>query len=281
MFFFVFINEKLSLFAIFYLKMNKSILHLLLVGFIVTSCVPTKDLIYLQDKDDTQVNEVVSQVVSKPYRLQTNDVISITIKALDQKLVAMFSPSESSLNTKSDIGLYFDGYTVDDHGVIRIPVLGELSVVGFTTDEVRILVEKRLLEEYFNKEANIFVTVKLSGIRYTINGEITSPGTKILYQDKVTILEAIANASDITVTGDRKTVTVIRQFPHGTELHDIDLTDVNALKSPYYFIQPNDYIYVKPLKQKTWGTGTTGIQSLSSLITLFSLVTTTYLLLKN
>jgi polysaccharide export outer membrane protein len=143
------------------------------------------------------------------------------------------------------------------------------------------LVEKRLLEEYFNKEANIFVTVKLSGIRYTINGEITSPGTKILYQDKVTILEAIANASDITVTGDRKTVTVIRQFPHGTELHDIDLTDVNAMKSPYYFIQPNDYIYVKPLKQKTWGTGTTGIQSLSSLITLFSLVTTTYLLLKN
>jgi polysaccharide export outer membrane protein len=74
---------------------------------------------------------------------------------------------------------------------------------------------------------------------------------------------------------------VIRQFPHGTELHDIDLTDVNAMKSPYFFIQPNDYIYVKPLKQKTWGTGTTGIQSLSSLITLFSLVTTTYLLLKN
>ena len=265
----------------FSLKMNKSILYLLLVGLVLSSCVPTKDLIYLQDKDNLQASEVINQVISKPYRLQTNDVISITIKALDQKLVAMFSPSESNLNTKSDIGLYFDGYTVDDHGAIRIPVLGELSVVGFTTEEVRILVEKRLLDEYFNKEANIFVTVKLSGIRYTINGEITSPGTKILYQDKVTILEAIANASDITVTGDRKTVTVIRQFPHGTELHDIDLTDVNALKSPYYFIQPNDYIYVKPLKQKTWGTGTTGIQSLSSLITLFSLVTTTYLLLKN
>lgn len=265
----------------FFLKMNKSILYLLLVCFIVTSCVPTKDLIYLQDKDNSQANEVINQVVSKPYRLQTNDVISITIKALDQKLVAMFSPSESILTTKSEFGLYFDGYTVNDHGIIRIPVLGEISVVGLTTEEVRILVEKRLLEEYFNKEANIFVTVKLSGIRYTINGEITSPGTKVLYQDKATILEAIANASDITVTGDRKTVTVIRQFPHGTELHDIDLTDVNAMKSPYFFIQPNDYIYVKPLKQKTWGTGTTGIQSLSSLITLFSLVTTTYLLLKN
>lgn len=262
--------------------MNKGILYLLvLLGFAVTSCVPTKDLIYLQDKDNSQVNEVINQVVSKPYRLQTNDVISITIKALDQKLVAMFTPSESSLTAKSDIGLYFDGYTVDDHGNIRIPVLGELNVIGYTTDEVRMLIEKRLLEEYFNKEANIFVTVKLSGIRYTINGEIMSPGTKTLYQDRVTILEAIANASDITVTGDRKTVTVIRQFPHGTELHDIDLTDVNVIKSPYFFIQPNDYIYIKPLKQKAWGTGTTGIQSLTSLITLFSLVTTTYLLLKN
>ena len=168
------------------------------------------------------------------------------------------------------------GYTIETEERI-----GPDALFGERNSYVDVILEKRLLEEYFNKEANIFVTVKLSGIRYTINGEITSPGTKILYQDKVTILEAIANASDITVTGDRKTVTVIRQFPHGTELHDIDLTDVNAMKSPYFFIQPNDYIYVKPLKQKTWGTGTTGIQSLSSLITLFSLVTTTYLLLKN
>ena len=131
----------------------------------------------------------------------------------------------------------------------------------------------------FNKEANIFVIVKLAGIRYSINGEIASPGTKTLYQDKVTILEAIANSGDITVVGDRKSVTVIRQFPYGTEMHDIDLTDVKAMKSPYYFIQPNDYIYIKPLKQKTWGTGTTGIQSLTTIITLLSLVTTTIVFL--
>lgn len=267
------------MFAIFF-KMNKFIYYsLIVIGFLFTSCVPTKDLIYLQSKDDKLVNEPIHQTVLKPYRLQTNDVISITIKALDQKLVAMFSSSESAEKSKSEIGLYFDGYTIDDHGNIRIPVLGDLNVLGYTIDEVRILVEKRLLEEYFNKEANIFVTVKLAGIRYTINGEIAGPGTKTLYQDKVTILEAIANSGDITVTGDRKSVSVIRQFPHGIEMHDIDLTDLKVLQSPYYYIQPNDYIYVKPLKQKTWGTGTTGIQSLGTVITLLSVATTTFLLL--
>lgn len=260
--------------------MIKTIFCFLLLALVFNSCVPTKDLIYLQNKDSTSAKESIDQVVLKPYRLQTNDIVSITIKAIDQKLVSMFSRSESNITSRSETGIYFEGYTVDDHGNIRIPVLGEVKVVGYTVDEVRKKVEKKLLEEYFNESANIFVTVKLAGIRYTINGEIASPGTKTLYQDKVTILEAIANSGDISLTGNRKAVQVIRQFPHGLEMIDIDLTDIKAIQSPYFFIQPNDYIYVKPLKQKTWGTGTTGIQSLGSLITILSLATTTYLLLK-
>jgi polysaccharide export outer membrane protein len=76
-------------------------------------------------------------------------------------------------------------------------------------------------------------------------------------------------------------VTIIRQTPTGTEMAAIDLTNLNVMNSPYYFLQPNDYIYVKPLKQKTWGTGSTGIQSLTTIITLLSLFTTTLFLLKN
>jgi len=176
--------------------------------------------------------------------------------------------------------LYFDGYSVDDHGNIRIPVLGEINVIGYTLDEVRVMIEKKLLEEYFNKEANVFVTVKLAGFRYTINGEILMPGTKVLYRDKVNILEAIANSGDITLTGDRKSVTIIRQFPQGAEMHSIDLTDDKSNAVTLLFLQPNDYIYIKPLRQKTWGTGTTGIQSLGTIITLLSLGTTVFLLLK-
>lgn len=266
--------------------MNRNaVLFLLFVGLLFTSCVPTKDLIYLQNKDKSDVQNNINPIVTKPYRLQTNDVLNITIKAIDPKLVGMFSPTpgENSGQSQglSEQGLYFNGFTVDDHGNIRIPVIGEVNVIGYTLDEVRIKIEKELLENYFNKEANIFVNVKLSGLRFTLNGEIASPGTKILFQEKVNVLEAIANAGDITVTGDRKNVTIIRQYPHGTEMHDIDLTDVKVMQSPYYYLQPNDYIYVKPLKQKSWGTGKTGIESLGTIITLLSLATTTFLLLRN
>lgn len=260
--------------------MNKSVLFFILsISIAFTACVPSKDLIYLQNKENSQSNSVVNPITAKPYRVQTNDVMSIRIKALDPELVAMFNASENQTNAaETEQSLYFTGYTVDDHGNIRMPVLGELNVLGFTLEEIRINIEKKLLAEYFNKEANIFVSVRLAGLRYTVNGEINTPGTKTLYQDKVNVMQAIANSGDITITGNRKEVTIIRQYPHGTEM-PLDLTDVNVMKSPYYYLQPNDYIYIKPLKQKSWGTGTTGISSLSTIITLISLVTTTIVLL--
>lgn len=260
--------------------MKKALLFLLLLTAVIfTSCVPNQDLIYLQKKSDSENTSSVNPVMAKPYRVQTNDILSIKIKALDAKLVEMFNASDANVNALSEQSLYFNGYTVDDHGNIRIPVLGEVNVLGFTTEEIRIKIEKQLLDEYFNKEANIFVNVKLAGLRYTVNGEITSPGTKTLFQEKVNVLEAIANSGDITMVGNRKEVTIIRQYPHGTEMHTLDLTDKNVMNSPYYYIQPNDYIYIKPLKQKSWGTGTTGIQSLGTIITLLSLVTTTIVLI--
>jgi len=260
--------------------MNKTLLILLVVaGLFFTSCVPTKDLVYLQKKDKNDTISNISPVAAKPYRLQPNDILIITIKAIDPKLVAIFTPVERTQVAQSEQALYFDGFLVDDHGNIRMPILGEVNVIGYTIEEVREKVEKKLLEEYFNKEANIFVTVKLSGLRYTINGEVNEPGSKILYRERANILEAIANAGDITVTGDRHHVTVIRQFPHGTEMHDIDLTDVKAMQSPYFYIQSNDYIYVKPLPQKSWGTGRTGIESLGTVLSVLTLITTTLLLL--
>jgi len=258
---------------------------LLLISTLFTSCIPVKDLVYLQDKSSSGEQNNISVIQSKPYRLQVNDVLSIDIKAIDPKLVAIFNTSttenSSSVTSKSESGLYFSGFTVDDHGNIRMPILGEINVIGYTLEEVRVKIEKKLLEEYFKSEANIFVTVKLAGFRYTINGEVGSAGTKTLFQEHVNIMEAIANAGDITTVGNRKSVTVIRQTPTGVQMNDLDLTDVNVMKSPYYYLQPNDYIYVKPLKQKTWGTGQTGIQSVGTIITLLSLATTVYLILKN
>ena len=267
--------------------MNKHLFYIFLfISVLFTSCIPVKDLVYLQKKDNTASENSISRVEAKPYRLQTHDVLSIRIKASDPKLVSIFNPtSDGSVKNSSDLqsesGLYFDGYTVDDHGNIRFPVLGEMNVMGFTLEEVRLSIEKQLLADYFKDNASIFVVVKLAGFRYTINGEVGSTGTKTLFQENVTIMDAIANSGDINITGDRKTVTIIRQTPNGTEMKDLDLTNINVMNSPYYYLQPNDYIYVKPLKQKTWGTGSTGLQSLTTIVTLLSLFTATYFLIKN
>jgi polysaccharide export outer membrane protein len=261
----------------------KKIFFLSIIAVLFTSCISTKDLTYLQPNQTSKSDSIrVAQEVSKPYRIQTNDILSINIKASDQKLVEIFSTSTegSNQNQRSPQTLYFNGYTVDDHGNIRMPILGEVNVLGYTADEVRQKIEKQLLEEYFKKEANIFVTVKLAGLRYTINGEIGSPGTNVLYQDRATIMEAIANSGDITTTGNRKEVQIIRKFAHGFETYSIDLTNEAAMNSPYYYIQPNDYIIVKPLKQKTWGTGVTGVQSVATIMSAISLITTLLVLSK-
>lgn len=257
---------------------NRIFIMLLLLVIFFTSCVPTQDLIYLQKKGDTTAT--INSVVMKPYRLQTNDILSITVKAIDSKLVEIFNTESALQTTISEQAIYLKGYSVDDHGNVRMPILGEVNVLGYTIEEARQKIEDLLLKDHFKAEAGVYVTVKLSGFRYTVNGEVASTGTKVLYQDKVNILEAIANSGDINMTGDRKDVKVIRQFPQGAETFSIDLTDSKAMQSPCFYLQPNDYIYVKPLKQKSWGTGKTGIESLSTIITILSLATTTFLLLK-
>ena len=280
---FVFVNENLYLLNKLKIMRLKSLVLFLFSALLLTSCVSRKQLVYLQ-KSDLQANAAIKPVPIPEYRLQTNDIISITIKALDPELVSVFNVSSAqnsgnATQNRGDLAAYYDGFTVNAQGNIRVPIIGEINVIGKTLNEVRLQVESELLEKYFNKAANIFVNVKMAGMRFTINGEIGSPGTITLFQEKVSILEAVANSGDITITGDRKNVTIIRQYPYGTEMHTIDLTDIKAMESPYYYLQPNDYIYIKPLPQKTWGTGKTGIESLGTIITLLSLATTTYLLL--
>ena len=91
-------------------------------------------------------------------------------------------------------------------------------------------------------------------------------------------MEAIGNSGDIPVTGDKRNVVIIRQYPLGQKVHHIDLTSIDAMSSPYYFIQPNDLIIINPLPQKSLGTGTTGLQSFTTIFSVLSVLTTTILL---
>ncbi len=243
------------------------------------SCIPSKDLVYLQGEPLSK--KEIHRMNKIPYKLQVNDIIIIDIKAADNNLVALFNKNQSSVANQQAQGGggYFSGFTVDGHGNIRVPYIGDINVLGYTTKEVRLKVEDELAK-LFKKSEDIFVSVKLDGIRYTIFGEVASPGPKVLYQNKVSIIDAISNAGDIPVTGNKKKIEVLRLSPDGRKKFTIDLTKIDALDSEVFYIEPNDYINVLPLKQKSWGTGSTGVQSLTTIISVFTLVTSTILLVR-
>ncbi|MDH7913013.1 polysaccharide biosynthesis/export family protein [Winogradskyella sp. SYSU M77433] len=257
------------------------LLIILLSCIVISSCIPHKDTIYLQNKENATNDTIQNNLseVQKPYRVQVNDILNVRVKALDQETVEILNPiGEGNLNASGEERAYFDGFTVDNHGNIRVPTLGYINVLGFTTEEIEKMIEKKLLDEQFKSTASIFVTVKLAGLRFTANGEIGRPGTVVIFKDRVNIFEAIANAGEIPITGNKKDVLIIRQYPQGQKIHHLDLTNIDVMKSPYYYIQPNDIIYVKPLKQKSLGTGETAVSSLATLATIASLMTSAILI---
>lgn len=264
------------------MKLLKNIVLVFVVFQLLTSCVPYRETLYLEKNKD-KVSEIeINADAFKPYRVQVNDILVIKIKALDQNLVNIFNKTESENQAAiSEQMIYFDGYQVDDYGNVRIPIIGLMKVEGQTVDEISKLIETKLVQEYLYKETNPFVTVKIAGIKYTVNGEVGSTGTKIIYQEKATILEALANAGEIRDTGDKRNVLVMRKIPGGYQSETLNLNDAKSINSAFFYIKPNDLIYVKPLKQKSLGIGSNGLQTVTTVLSLFGVVATTYLLIKS
>lgn len=248
--------------------MKKIVVGFLLLGFF-TSCLSKKQITYFQGNPVPKTE--IYKYANNPYRLQISDVVSLDIKAEDDAIVSLFKTSAVGSN---------EGYTIDRHGNIRIPYLGEVNILGYTEKEAREKIEQEL-KTYFKDSKALFVTLKLSGIRYTITGEIGSPGTKNLAQNQVTIVEAIANAGEIKDMGNKSEVIIIRKTIDGVQKFSLDLTDISIFNSEHFYIQPNDVIYVSPLPQKVWGIGTTGLQTFTTLISILSFIASSVVLIKN
>lgn len=256
--------------------MNKYVFVLAMLGLLVTtSCIGRKRITYLQQNEQTMTDSLISlHKIQPPYRVQVNDVLSIRVKALDQELAGLYNPvSDANLSATTEEAAFFDGYKVDRLGEIRIPNLGKLKVIGLTLEEIEELVEKELLEKSFKKEANIFITVRLPGIRYTTLGEFGSQGGQVFYKPEVSLTEAIANAGGVSITGDLKNIVILRQYPDGKRVHHVDMTTMDAINSPYYYIQPNDILIANPLPIKTLGLGENAFATITSVIGLLATFT--------
>lgn len=243
--------------------MKKFILLFFALSFFA-SCVPKKRLTYLQEKEHSKKEY---QLQRSSYRVQPNDILSITVRSLDTETSVMFNISGNSNNALNagDILFYLQGYSINLEGQITMPVIGVIQVIDKTVEQIEELIQNKL-SEYFSSNA-INVSVQLAGIRFSTVGEVNRPGKYVIYQNQVNIFEALAHSGDISIVGDRKQVMIVRQQPGGrVQTFSLDLTNSDVINDPAFFIQPNDIINVKPLAQKSYGIGTTGFQTFSQLL---------------
>lgn len=215
--------------------------------FILSSCVSQKKLIYLQNKDESTVkNEFVNER-NEDYKVQVGDNLYIKINAIDDRTEMLFNSTENRYSqNQNDIGLYLNSYTVDKKGCIDFPLAGAVAVQNLSIEEIKAKIQEIL--NIYLKET--LITVKLVNFNITMIGEISRPGQYKVYQDKINLFEALAMAGDLDVFANREQIKLIRQTKKGTQIHQLDLTDQNFLESDYYYLMPNDMIYVEPLKGK-------------------------------
>lgn len=248
---------------------------------LMAGCVSNEKIIYLQNLEDNKViadGELISYDIPD-YRLQYNDIIDINVQTAEDMINNGFNnksaggTGQQNAQGGGDV-YYMTGYTVDKLGNVRIPIVGLVSVKDKTIEEARLEIEEKL-KVYVTSD--LYVTVKLGGIRYAALGEFRNPGKFVVLQDRMTIFEAIANAGDLSTIAKRDEILLIRQYPEGTRLHRINLIDRQVINSPFYFIQPNDQLYAEPMKVREVGAGENAAQSLSliiSAITAMALVLT-------
>ena len=139
-------------------------------------------------------------------------------------------------------------YLVDNAGFINFPVVGQLKVGGMTKRECENYIRDKILP-YMSKTENPIVTVKMASFKVAVGGEVKSPGVYTVDQEKISIIEALARAGDLTSYGRRENVLLMREDSTGKKtFHRINLNDANLVNSPYYYLQQNDYVYVEPNK---------------------------------
>ncbi|WP_114752671.1 polysaccharide biosynthesis/export family protein [Pleomorphovibrio marinus] len=218
---------------------------------------------------------------TEKYFLQYNDVVDVSIKTTSPELNAIFELAMSQQRQGMGGGMgggmmsggdifFMTGYTVNEEGNVELPLLGEVPIIGLTTRQAKEMIEERL-QEFVNEE-DLFVRVRLGGIRFSALGEFTNNGNFTILQNQITIYQAIAHAGDMTTVAKRNEVVLVRQYPEGTKSYRINLNDKRIMQSEFFFIRPNDMLYAEPMKIRELGTGITFIQTFQLAVTTFSAV---------
>jgi polysaccharide export outer membrane protein len=226
----------------------------LLIAVLMGSCVPQKKITYLQKQQAKDTTSILPNKRNLDYKIQIKDYLYIRVFALDEKAFIFFnkqSGSNSYNDFANDASIYLNGYSVNSEGYIDFPIIGQVYVRELTVNQVKDVLQK-MIGEYLTE---VTVVVKMVNFRVTMVGEVAKPGEFTIYKEDLNLFEALALAGDLTEFANRSKVALIRQVAGGSQVHYIDLNSEQLLSSKYYYLQPNDIVYVAPLGYKRWGLG--------------------------
>ncbi len=248
---------------------NAGILGLGLV-MLLGGCIGRKSLNYLNDPSLSNGSSKLFENRKFEYRLQVNDVLSIRVMGLDDATSKFFNvESQANGSMVTDAAMYVNGYSVDKNGQVQLPTVGKIKVQGLTIGEAQELVQRKI-NEFFT---NATVILKMVNWRLSVLGDVSRPGAFQVYNNQITILDALAMAGGPNEFADKSHVTLMRQSERGVQALYVDLSDTKVLSSEYYYLLPNDIIYVPALKSRP------GRLNLELLTILLSATTTAALLL--
>lgn len=256
--------------------------------FSLQSCISNKDYIYLQNKDQFKSDSSeYFTVKQREYQLKPGDILYIKLITEDEKMNALFNPLTSgTMNMQlqqlqgTGTPFYIMGYSLNSNCELELPYIGKIDLRDKTLEQTKHLLEVEI-KKYFK---NFFLQVKLAEFRFSILGSVNRPGQYFFMINKLNIFEAIAMAGDVNEIAKRNELTLIREKNGKTTLHKINLTDKNILNSEYYYILPNDLIYVAPVKSRSIGNLSSLQNTVSAILPIFStflLVLNTYIILQN
>ncbi len=222
-----------------------TVIAVLLLG----SCGAPKNIAYFQNRVIDQPEKIDKHggIVIQP-----KDMLSIVVSGKNPELVVMFNLPIVSYQAGSEIvsggQQRLMGYVVDNEGYIEFPILGRLKVSGLTRWELSEMIKSLLISGGYLSDA--VVVVEFMNFKVSVIGEVNSPGTYTIEGDKVTVLQAISLARDLTIFGERENVVVIREKDGERIMYQINLCDVSMFESPAYYLQQNDIVYVQPSEVK-------------------------------
>lgn len=244
-----------------------------------TSCGTPKNVAYFQDLNNNP--DTVITLQNRVITVKPTDKIYIGVKSKDPQISQLFNLTGGTSSGATNMSQDAYYYTVDSKGDIDFPVVGKIQVAGLTREEIAEKVKKSLVDASLVKDPTI--TVSLSNLHYSMMGEVAKPGQYAIEEEKVTILDAISKAGDLTIQGKRNDVMVLRQENGHQKIYKINLcSGKDIFSSPAYYLQQNDVVYVTPNDTKKRSSTLNGntVQSTGFWMSISSLIVTILTFLK-